>query len=93
MQRDDVKPGMTVYARGTGSASDGKGVMVGTVVRLSDPTTERGDYLEVTDGTAQSGNHRWIPFDWVSSVDDLSVYLDRDADALELGGQAPGPRP
>lgn len=93
MHRDDVKPGMTVYARGAETTSDAKGVMVGTVVRLSDPTTERGDYLYVTDGTEQSGNHRWIPFDWVSGVDDLSVYLDRPADQLELNPQTPGPRP
>ncbi|WP_316435534.1 DUF2171 domain-containing protein [Leptolyngbya sp. NK1-12] len=66
-----------VHAKRPGSTNDA-GVHIGTVDRLED-----GQYIKLTKADSPDDRHRWFPIDWVESVDDKAVYLNKtEAEAI-----------
>jgi hypothetical protein len=74
MEVSQIKEHLMVHAKGQGEMNGAPGVHIGTVDRV-----ENGRYIKLTKDDSPNGQHRWIPLEWVESVDDKAVYLKRTA--------------
>jgi hypothetical protein len=75
-----IKPGLVVHARSGGQMKGAAGEPVGMVDHL-----EGTDYIKLTRSDSTDGRHHWIPCDWVESVDDKAVYLNKTPDEFRNG--------
>lgn len=70
-----IKEHLMVHAKGTGTMEGAPGVHIGTVDRV-----EGGKYVKLTKDDAHDGRHHWFPVDWVESVDEGAVYINKSAE-------------
>jgi hypothetical protein len=49
-------------------------------------------YIKLNKRDSPDGQHRWVPLDWVESVNDNAVYLNKTQDEFMAGAmnQKPG---
>jgi hypothetical protein len=74
MDASQIREHLMVHAKGEGSMHGAPGVHIGTVDRVED-----GKYIKLTKNDSPDGEHRWLPIEWVESVDDKAVYLRKTA--------------
>jgi len=74
MDASQIKEHLMVHAKGEGEMNGVPGVHIGTVDRV-----EQDRYIKLTKDDSPNDQHRWIPLDWVESVDDKAVYLKKTA--------------
>lgn len=56
---------------------DAEGSHVGLVDKLE------GEYIKLTkNDTTAHGQHHWIPLDWVTGADDVSIKLDKNLEEV-----------
>lgn len=59
---------------------------VGTVDHLDGQS-----HIKLTKSSAPDGQHHWIPIDWVQSVDDVAVYINRSGEDARSQWLTQGP--
>lgn len=81
MDTSKIKENMMVHAKGSGS------IQVGIVDHM-----DGEKYIKLNKRDSPDGQHRWVPVDWVESVDDNVVYLNKTQDEFMAGAinQKPG---
>jgi hypothetical protein len=72
MDISQIKEHLMVHAKGPDSMNDAPGVHIGTVDQI-----EGDQYIKLTKNDSPDGRHRWFPIDWVESVDERAVYLNK----------------
>lgn len=80
MDVSQIKEHLMVHAKGPGSMNDAPGVHIGTVDQVEDE-----QYIKLTKNDSPDGRHRWFPVDWVESVDDKAVYLNKTEAEAKAG--------
>jgi hypothetical protein len=87
MDISNIKEHMPVYADGPGDLlSGGSEVHIGNVDKI-----EGGRYVKLTKHSSPDGEHHWFPLEWIRSVDERAVYLNKKADEAmaEMTAQEP----
>ncbi|MBF1999143.1 MAG: DUF2171 domain-containing protein [Synechococcales cyanobacterium C42_A2020_086] len=79
MEISQIKEHLMVHAKGPGSMNDAPGVHIGTVDKVE------GEFIKLTQSDSPDQQHRWIPIDWVESVDDKAVYLNKTEAEVRAG--------
>jgi hypothetical protein len=69
---------LMVHAKGEGNMEGAAGVHIGTVDQI-----ENGNYIKLAQEDSPNGEPRWIPMDWVESVDAKAIYLHKTAAEVE----------
>lgn len=70
--KSQVTAGLMVHAKGDGGMESPPGNHVGRVDHLD------GDkFIKLTKDDSPTGQHRWVPIEWVEKVDGNSVYLNK----------------
>jgi hypothetical protein len=69
-----IKEHLMVHAKGPGSMQGASGEHIGTVDKV-----EGGKYIKLTKDDSPDGQHHWFPIDWVESVDEKAVYINKTA--------------
>lgn len=77
----EIRPDMMVHAQGAGSMGGRQGIHVGTVDHL-----DGEQWIKLKKDDSEDGRHHWIPTSWVETVDEGTVYLNRNAEEFK-GGQ------
>jgi len=67
-----IKPNLMVHAKGEGSMKGASGIHVGTVDHL-----DGKNWIKLKKTDSEDQRHHWIPVEWVESVDDKAVYLNK----------------
>ncbi|MBV8884740.1 MAG: DUF2171 domain-containing protein [Chroococcidiopsidaceae cyanobacterium CP_BM_RX_35] len=80
MDTSKIKEHMMIHAKGEGSMQGASGVNIGTVDHM-----DGEKYIKLTKGDAPDGQHHWIPVEWVESVDEQAVYLNKTPDEFRAG--------
>jgi hypothetical protein len=85
MQINDIKPDLMVHARAAAGAKEAsmkgaRGVHVGTVDHA-----EGDRFIKLKRADSNDGKHHFIPLDWVESVDDKAVYLNKTESEFRAG--------
>ncbi|MCL6434831.1 MAG: DUF2171 domain-containing protein [Leptolyngbyaceae cyanobacterium HOT.MB2.61] len=70
-----IKEHLMVHAKGMGSMEGSPGVHIGTVDRV-----EGGKYIRLTQNDSHDGRCHWFPLDWVESVNNEAIYLNKRAE-------------
>jgi len=71
----EIKEHLVVQARNPGSTQGPFEIYIGMV-----DCVENGKYIKLTKNNALDGRHHWFPIEWVESVDEQAVYLNKTAD-------------
>lgn len=81
-----IKEDLMVHAKGLESMHGAPGEHIGTVDKV-----EGSKYIKLTKADSLDNQHHWFPIDWIESVDDRAVYLNKSASEArsELINQAP----
>lgn len=69
-----IKEYLTVYTKGEGNVP---GDFIGTVEHI-----DSEKYIKLSPIDSPDGKHHWVPIDWVESVDDSGVYLNKTKDEI-----------
>jgi hypothetical protein len=75
MDTSQIKKHSIVQARNPGSTQGPFVVNIGIVDGV-----EGSKYIKLTENDALDGRHHWFPIDWVETVDEQTVYLNKPAD-------------
>ena len=77
MDTSKIKEHMMIHAQGEGN-------MLGeSCMHVDHMDGEK--YIKLTKSDSADGQHHWIPVDWVESVDEQGVYLNKTQDELMTG--------
>jgi hypothetical protein len=81
-----IKEHMMIHAKSEGNMPGEPFMPVGTVDHM-----DGEKYIKLTKSDTTDGQHHWIPVDWVESVDEQSVYLNKTQEELmtELMNEKP----
>jgi hypothetical protein len=80
MDVSQIKPNLTVHAKGRGTAEGVPGMHVGTVAHL-----EGNRWIKLKSSDALDHRHHWIPVAWVEAADERAIYLNKTPDEFSLG--------
>jgi hypothetical protein len=80
MDTSKIKEHMMIHAKGEGSMQGESLMHVGTVDHM-----DGEKYIKLTKSDSADGQHHWIPVDWVESVDEQGVYLNKTQDEFMTG--------
>lgn len=80
MDTSKIKEDLMVHAKGEGSMQGAPGDHVGTVDHM-----DGEKYIKLNKRDSTDGQHHWIPVDWVESVDDKAVYLNKTQSEFMAG--------
>ena len=80
MDTTKIKPHLIVYAKGEGSRQGAPSLHVGTVEHV-----DSDKYIKLIKSDSADGQHHWLPLNWVESVDDQAVYLNKTQDEIMTG--------
>ncbi|MBV9387859.1 MAG: DUF2171 domain-containing protein [Chroococcidiopsidaceae cyanobacterium CP_BM_ER_R8_30] len=75
-----VQEHLIVYAKGNGKRQETADVRIGTVEHL-----DSEKYIKLAKSDSPDGQYHWIPTEWVESVDDQAVYLNKTEDEIIKG--------
>lgn len=64
-----------IYADGPGGLSGASEVHIGNVDKV-----EGGKYIKLTKHTSPDGQHHWFPIDWIRTVDEQAIFLNKTAE-------------
>jgi hypothetical protein len=67
-----IKEHMTIHAKGAGGRQGAPRVHVGTVDHL-----DGEKYIKLTKKDSTDGRHHWIPVNWVESINEQALYLNK----------------
>lgn len=74
MDVSQIKEDMPVYADGPGGLEGASEIHIGNVDKV-----EGGKYIKLTKHSAEDGQHHWFPIEWIRTVDERAVYLNKTA--------------
>ncbi len=74
MSISKIKEHLTVHTKSEGNVP---GVPIGTVEHM-----DGEKYIKLTKSDSPDGLPHWIPIDWVESVDEHAVYLNKTQDEI-----------
>lgn len=77
MDVSNIKEHMPVYADGPGGLSGASEEHIGNVDKV-----EGGKYIKLTKHSATDGQHHWFPLEWIRTVDERAVYLNKTVDEV-----------
>lgn len=77
MDISKIKENLTVRTKGE---SNRPGAYIGTVEHM-----DGEKYIKLTKSDSPDGLPHWIPIDWVESVDDRAVYLNKTQSEIMTG--------
>ncbi|MCU0524450.1 MAG: DUF2171 domain-containing protein [Elainella sp. Prado103] len=80
MDISQIKPHLRVHAEGEGGMDGVTGTHIGTVDQV-----DRGGYIKLTKSDSEDKQPHWFPIDWVKSVDEQAVYLNKTVEAVKSG--------
>ncbi|MDF5713305.1 MAG: DUF2171 domain-containing protein [Rhizonema sp. NSF051] len=77
MDISKIKKNLTVHTKGE---KNKPGEPIGTVEHI-----DSDKYIKLTQNNSPDGLHHWIPLDWIESVDDQAVYLNKTQEQIITG--------
>ncbi len=75
-----------VKAKSMGTTAGAPGVQIGIVDQV-----EAGKFIKLSREDSHDGRHHWFPIEWVESIADRTVYLNKPAEVAmaELMDRSP----
>lgn len=80
MNVTEIKEHLIVYAKGIGERQEVADVHIGTVEHL-----DSEKYIKLAKSDSPDGQYHWIPTEWVESIDDRAVYLNKTEEEIIKG--------
>jgi hypothetical protein len=70
-----IKQHLRVQARNPGCMHSPCEIQIGVV-----DSVEKNQYIKLTKDDSIDGRYHWFPVDWVETVDEQAVYINKSAD-------------
>jgi hypothetical protein len=80
MKSQNIKSGLMVFSQGEGLQKKSNAKHIGTVDHL-----EGEKYIKLTKRDSLDGNHHWIPLEWVETIDEKGIFLNKTEYEVRAG--------